>query len=137
MFIHIIEWTCELLTLSGMGGFWTDTSKCSEGERDQFFFFFFLKIFWVKGKEKGRQRRTAPPPPFPCFKELTYVKDKIYLLRRTVHKLCQNTRPRPKINWVEWTITSSMNTKLHSCLCKPVTLTNMAIFCRTGDVLYI
>ena len=29
------------LTLSGMGGFWTDISKCSEGERDQIFWFFF------------------------------------------------------------------------------------------------
>ena len=30
-----------ILTLSSMGGFWTDISKCSEGEGDQFFDFFF------------------------------------------------------------------------------------------------
>ena len=31
----------QVLTLSGMGGFWTDISKCSEGEGDQIFRFFF------------------------------------------------------------------------------------------------
>ena len=32
----------ERLTISGMGGFWTDISKCSEREGDQVFFKFFF-----------------------------------------------------------------------------------------------
>ena len=31
-----------ILTLSGMGGFWTNILKCSEGEGAIFFFFFFF-----------------------------------------------------------------------------------------------
>ena len=39
-------WTpsTDLLTLSCMGGFWTDISKSSEREGDQFFFLYFFQM---------------------------------------------------------------------------------------------
>ena len=37
-----------MFTLSGMGGFWTDILKCSEGKGDKFFFLFFIRTSATK-----------------------------------------------------------------------------------------